>query len=109
MPSRELSLEELAEDFAEIKASLASLNSKLDHLDRRFVPRELYEARHAGLRSEINLELTSLRSYTDTQVSNASSTAESARALSLWALGILASAVVVALVGFLLAASRSVT
>jgi hypothetical protein len=91
---RERSLAELGEDLDEIKGTLAALMAELKS---GYVPRELYEARHAGLRAEIALEMASMR----TEALAIKSAAEGARDLAKWCFGLLAGAVVVALVGFL--------
>jgi hypothetical protein len=83
-------LAEVAEDIQAIQTSLVSMNSKLDLLDIKFLPREVYEERHKALRTEVALEMASLRQHTD-----------SARRLSMWALGVLCTLVMGALVGFL--------
>ncbi len=93
---RERSTAELGEDLDEIKASLAAL---MTELKSGYVPREVYEARHKGLRAEIALEMAGMRSET----SAVRSVAETARVLAMWCFGLLATAVVVALVGFLAA------
>lgn len=105
--SRERSPEELGEDLDEIKATLADLRSELR---QGFVPRELYDARHLGLRSEVALEMAAIKAQQDAdrlaaeKANLASQTkAEGARVLSMWALGLICSAVIVALVGFLVA------
>ena len=84
----------LATDLREIAERLSRMEEKLD---QRFVPRELYEARHTSLRSEIALELAAMRQQQTTD----RAVAAAAKALSMWAVGLIASAVVVALVGFL--------
>ena len=94
MTSRERSLAELGEDLDEIKNTLAALMAELKS---GYVPRELYEARHAGLRAEIALEMASMR----TESLAIRAVSEGARDLAKWCIGLLASAVVVALVGFL--------
>lgn len=93
---RERTPAELGESLDEIKATLAEL-----HTDMRtsYVPRELYDARHHALRSEIALELAAIKAQADAD----RETTRGARALSMWALGLIASAVIVALVGFLVA------
>jgi hypothetical protein len=99
MPPRTRTTEEIGEDLDEIKAALALLSERLD---QRFVPRELYEARHQSLRDEVAREIAVLNAKVEAGDAATGKTAESARTLSVWALGVLASAVVIALVGFLL-------
>lgn len=84
----------LAADLREIAERLSRMEEKLD---QRFVSRELYEARHTSLRSEIALEFAALRQQQNTD----RLTATAAKTLSMWAVGLVASSVVVALVGFL--------
>lgn len=88
-PNRERSSDELAEDFAELKSMLVDLGRRLDRLDEKFLSRELYEARHKALRTEVAIEMAAIKT-----------TAESARTLSMWALGVLIIAVVGAIVTF---------
>lgn len=96
---------ELADDISEIKGQLASL---LDKLDKSYVPRELYEARHMALRNEIALEFAGMKAEMDANKASAANDtastrgiADSARTLSLWCLGIFATAVIGAFVGFI--------
>jgi phage baseplate assembly protein W len=89
MSGRIRTIEEVGEDLDEIKQSLADLSTKLD---QRYVPRELYEAKHEALRQEIAREVASLRIE-----------ASSARALALWCFGLLAGSVVVAVVAWAVA------
>lgn len=56
-------LQEVAEDLGRIEERLARMEDKLD---ARYVPRELYEARHTALRSEIALEVASIKARQDT-------------------------------------------
>lgn len=93
-PSREKSTAELGEDIDDIKRMIAEM---FNELKTGYVPRELYEARHSGLRAEIALEMAVIRN----EAAGVKSTAVSARSLAMWCAGMLASAVVVALVGFL--------
>lgn len=100
---------ELAEDLDEIKKRLAGIDEKLD---ARYVPRELYEARHTALRSEIALEMAAIKARQDADRTAAEKAdtetrhrAESARGLSMWALGLLCTAVVVAMVGWLVSSA----
>lgn len=92
----------MAEDIDEIKTLVSDLGAKID---AKYVPRELYDAHRASLRSEIALELAAIKAQQETD----RRTVESARGLSMWALGLIASAVVVALVGFLLAGAGGAT
>lgn len=55
---REPSTAELADDMAELKVMLADVNSKLDNLP--YIRRDVYEARHTSLRSEIALQLAAI-------------------------------------------------
>lgn len=96
MAARVPDAEELADDLSRIEQRLVRMEEKLD---QRYVPRELYEARHTALRSEIALELAGMKR--DQEASH--KVAEGAKALSMWALGLITSAVVVAMVGFLVA------
>ena len=89
--TRERGLAELGEDLDEIKQALAELRGELrDH----YVPREVYEFRHEALRSEVTKELARI-----------SRDATQARTVAMWALGLICSAVVVALVGWLVTAA----
>lgn len=94
--ARERSAEELGEDLDEIKAALDAIR---DDLKAGYVPRELYEARHTALRSEVALELAAIKAQAEAD----RKTTEGARHIAMWALGMVASAVIVALVGFLVA------
>ncbi len=84
----------LTADVRDILERLAKMEEKLD---QRFLPRELYEANHRSLRSEIALELVAIRQTQETD----RATAAAAKSLSMWAVGLIATAVVVALIGFL--------
>jgi len=105
MAARVPEAEELAEDLAEIRRQLESVvkdqgrrfDALMQELKSGYVPRELYEARHTALRSEIALEMAAIKSQADAD----RNTSASARAISMWALGLICSAVVIALVGFL--------
>lgn len=96
MPPRDRSPAEMAEDLDEIKERLRSIE---DRLDARYVPREVYEARHKSLRDEVALQLANIKNQQEAD----RAIAVSARTTAQWAFGVLATAVVVALVGFLLA------
>lgn len=91
---RERSAAELGEDLDDIKRALEAL---MVELKAGYVAREVYEARHTGLRAEIALEMASMR----TETLNVRGVAEGARTLAMWCFGLIATAVVVALVGFL--------
>jgi hypothetical protein len=99
MPPRTRTTEEIGEDLDEIKATLALLS---DRLDQRFVPRELYEARHQSLRDEVAREIAVVHAKLEAGDAATSKVAETARTFAVWALGVLASAVVIGLVGFLI-------
>lgn len=86
----------MAEDIDEIKTLVSDLGTKID---AKYVPRELYDAHRTSLKSEIALELAAIKAQQESD----RKVVDSARGLSMWALGLIASAVVVALVGFLLA------
>lgn len=85
---------ELYEDLREISERLARMEEKLD---AKYVPREVYEARHTALRSEVALELANIRATQDSD----RKTAHSAKQLAQWCMGMIATAVIVAMVGFL--------
>lgn len=55
---REPSTAELADDMAELKATLSEVNSKLDNLP--YVRTDVYEARHTSLRAEVALQLAGI-------------------------------------------------
>jgi hypothetical protein len=98
--SRERTIEEVGEDLDEIKAALTSLSDKLD---QRFVPRELYEAKHESLRHEIAREFASLKAAMERGDTHNENVANAARTLAQWCFGTVAVAVITALVGFLVA------
>lgn len=100
MAPRVRTLEELGEDLDEIKSGVSGLSDKLD---QRFVPRELYEANHRALRSEVALELAAIKAQQEAD----RKASEGTKAIAMWALGLVASAVIVALVGFLVTAGGS--
>jgi hypothetical protein len=60
-------LQEIAEDLKRIEERTERMEDKLD---ARFVPRELYEARHTALRSEVALEMASLKSRQEADRAN---------------------------------------
>lgn len=91
---REPSLGELADDVAEIKAMAEAINTKIDSLP--YLRVDVYEARHAGLRSEIALEMKGVKQ----DVIAVRGISENARTLAMWALGVLVVAVVGAIVTF---------
>lgn len=114
---------ELAEDLADIKRQLEGVvknqdrrfDALLQELKAGYVPRELYEARHTALRSEVALEMAAIKMQQDAdraaakaETISARGVADSAKGLSMWALGLICTAVVVALVGFLVNAGGSV-
>lgn len=108
MTARERSPVELGEDLDEIKAGVSELRREVKSALADLLPRELYEARHTALRSEIALELAAIKAQQESDRLSAAKatgdvgkTAEGARAIAMWALGILASAVVISLVGWL--------
>lgn len=95
----------LSASINEIAERLTRMEEKLD---QRFVPRELYEARHTALRSEVALELAAIKARQDAdrlslqgELANDRKTAETAKTLAMWAVGLIAAATIVALVGFL--------
>jgi hypothetical protein len=97
--------EDLAAAIVEIRTQLQTMNDKLD---KRFVPRELFDAHHRSLQDRVALELAGIRAAQEAdrltaerRSTEVKGVAEGARAISMWALGLIASAVVVALVGFL--------
>lgn len=92
-PRRVPEVDELAEDISEIKSAISKIEEKLD---ARYVPREVYEARHTSLRSEVALELANIMS----QMEGIKNTSESARSLAMWAVGLMASLVIASLVTF---------
>jgi hypothetical protein len=100
MADRVRTLEEVGEDLDEIKNAVNRLSDKLD---QRFVPRELYEAKHEALRHEVAREFASLKAHVERADASNAVTAESARTIAQWCFAVLAVAVVTALVGFLVA------
>jgi hypothetical protein len=74
-----------------------------DKLDQRFVPREVYEAKHEALRHEVAREFASLKTAMIAGDAATDRVAMSARTLAQWCFGVLAVAVITALVGFLVA------
>lgn len=97
---------ELAEDIAEIKDRLGNI---VDRLEKGYVPRELYEARHTALRTEVSLELARIRNDLDgkagaDEVITVRNKADSAFRISWGVLAILAATFVTFLVGVLSAA-----
>jgi predicted metal-dependent phosphoesterase TrpH len=98
-------LEEVGEDVEEIKDSISKLSDKLD---QRFVSRELYEAKHEALRHEVAREFAALKAAVERgdaasegRAKDAYVTASNARTLAMWCLGVLAVAVIGAMVGIL--------
>lgn len=94
MTGRVPSIEELAEDMRGLLTEVKELRADLH---KQFVPRELYEARHSALRSEIALELAGIRAQQDAD----RKIGQGAKQLAQWCFGALASAVIVAMVGYL--------
>lgn len=95
---REPSLGELHEDLGELKA-------KLDRFTTDFLPREVYEARHKGLRDNLALELKNLqqeiqalRHSNGEQFGNMKELAESADRKAMWAIAMIAITVIGAIV-----------
>lgn len=99
--TREPTPGELAEDLAELKVSMAALHRKIDDLP--FVRLDVYEARHAALRTEVALELARVTK----DIEDARGVAASSRAISMWALGLICTAVVAGIVTFLISAGGS--
>lgn len=94
--ARERTPAELGEDLDELKESLASLHRKLDALP--FVRKDVYDAQHTALRTEIALEMANLTRGVD----HVRGVALSSRQLSMWALGLICTAVVAGIVSFLI-------
>ena len=97
---------ELAEDIAEIKQRLGNI---VDRLEKGYVPRELYEARHMALRSEVSAELARLRNDLDSkaskdEVATVKSKAETSFRISWGVFALVAAGFVTFLVGMLSAA-----
>ena len=106
MPQRVPEAAELAEDIAEIKQRLGNI---VDRLERGYVPRELYEARHTALRTEISLELARIRNDLDgkastDEVASVKNKADSSFRISWGVLAVLAGTFVTFLVSVLSAA-----
>ena len=98
MAPRTRTIEEVGEDLDEIKATLADMSKQLE---QKFLPRELYEAKHAALRHEVAAELASLRR----DQAATEGVAGSARTLAQWCFGIIGIAVIAAMIGFVVAAA----
>lgn len=101
--SRERTPAELGEDLDEIKAAVRELMAELK---AAYVPRDLYEARHTALRSEVATELAHIQADMKTKASSetvrsAVSKAETAQRIAWGVLILLAGIIVTALVGFL--------
>lgn len=86
---RTRTLEEVGEDLDEIKGALGTLSEKLD---QRFVPRELYEAKHEALRHEVAREFAAIKAET-----------ASAKTLAQWCFAMIAVAIIGAIVTFVAA------
>jgi hypothetical protein len=95
---RTRTLEEVGEDLDEIKVAVQSL---ADKLDQRFVPRELYEAKHEALRHEVAREFASLKASMERGDAHIENKASSAHTLAQWCFGTVAVTVIAAMIGFL--------
>ena len=91
---REPSLGELADDMAELKAILTGINVKIDNLP--FVRLDVYEARRAADRAEMELKIINIR----TEVEGVSRIAEVGRTLGVSAVFVLIVAVLAGVVTF---------
>ena len=100
MAPRTRTLEEVGEDLDEIKAAVNNLSDKLD---QRFVPREVYEAKHEALRHEVAREFAALKAHVERGDTAIETTATAARTLAQWCFATVAVAVITALIGFLVA------
>lgn len=110
--TRERTPDELAEDLAELKAMVSELGRKIDELP--FVRTDVYTAKHHALRNEVTAEIARIhvdlqkeRESRDRALAAVEGTASSARALAMWALGLICTAVIGALVAFVSQAGGS--
>lgn len=87
---REPTLGELHDDIKDVKVGIEALRSSM-------VPKDLYTSELTGLRNEMRLEFTSVR----TEMRNVDGKASVAQRLAMWALGIFTAAVLAGLVGFI--------
>lgn len=96
--------EELAEAIGDIRTHLQRIE---DRLDQRYVPRELYDAKHTALRSEVAMEVAALKAQQDAdrlaaerRSGEVRGVATTARIIAMWALGVVVTLSMSALVGF---------
>jgi len=88
---RDYSMVELAEDIAAIHAELVGVRSEM-------LRKDLYEAHHSALRAEIRLEVENIR----TEMKQLESVAGEARAAARWAIGLVGTIFLSAVVGLLI-------
>lgn len=104
--TREPTPAELAEDLHELKDMVVALGHKIDELP--FVRTDVYQAKHHALRNEVTAEFARLhvdlekeRADRRTAILAVEGSASSARALAMWALGLICTAVIGGMVAFL--------
>lgn len=104
--SRERTPDELAEDIAELKTMVVDIGHKIDELP--FVRVDVYQAKHHALRNEVTAEFARLHVDIEKETTarraaivTVEGTVNSARALAMWSLGLICTAVIGGIVAFL--------